>query len=277
MDQRWVKWVVCVLGASLTATAASAMTERDYFSALQFADQHVRKLKDRRTSRAGALLSAPAVEQSDLVSLHGRPWKKGDHWLVVMLKSEELRAAPPSAEGELSHTRRPELALFEYQVVESQPGGDVWVRVEPRSDWGILPVDPRVRSILLRTDESLRQKSKQYIFGTTHWLAAPEVRVGVSPDGLRSPITPLELYPLDLPRLDLGEGKRVLELPALPEPLRAVAKSTGYRIEPSQGMWFEEQDFFGRPVSLFWRQGDPWPAYLKTPYGVSLLIEGESR
>jgi hypothetical protein len=91
-------------------------------------------------------------------------------------------------------------------------------------------------------------------------------------------VTALEFFPLDLPRIERGRGRRIERLPELPAPMRAVAARAGFRGDTRRGLWFEEQDFFGRPIAFFWREGEPWPAYLKTTQGVAVLLEvGDER
>ncbi len=267
--------VVILAGARATY---AALSEDDYFKSLRIADQYVRKLKDRNgdgTVSGSLALGARGPRRSDLKSLQGRTYHVGDQWEVIAWRTDTMRAAAMMSAPSDHPPLRQEMAAFRYTVISVAPGADgvAEIRIEPIDAYGLSSFDPRVKSLTIRTDAKLSQYTKTYVFSVPGMMGMKkEVTVPVSADGIRSGITPLELFPIDMPRLELGEGTRVTKLPELPPALQPIAKSSGYKLRPDEGSWFEESDFFGRPIQMLWRTGEPWPAYLKTPYGVAILV-----
>jgi len=80
-----------------------------------------------------------------------------------------------------------------------------------------------------------------------------------------------------VPDVFTARSDEAIGTPELPKGLRQVASRSGFRIDPSTTKAFEQDDFFGRGVRILWKQGDPWPAYLKTPQGVSILLSKQVR
>ncbi len=267
--------VAILIGAQ--ATYAS-LSEDDYFKSLRIADQYVRKLKDRNAADtpAGASgLEARAPRRSDLRSLQGRSYRVGDQWEVIAWRSDKMQVAAMMSSPSDHPPLRQEMAAFRYTVVSVADGasGVAEIRIEPIEAYGLALFDPRVKSVTIRTDVKLSQYTKTYVFSVPGVMGMKkEVTVPVSADGIRSGITPLELFPIDMPRLEMGDGSRVTKVPELPPVLLPIAKSSGYKLRADEGSWFEETDFFGRPIQMLWRTGEPWPAYLKTPYGVAILV-----
>lgn len=256
------------------------MSEDEYYRALRIADQHVRKkqaMLDSSAAATDALGASSGLRRSSLASLQGRKFKKGDQWEVIALRSEQMRVAAmksaPSEDGHSHGTNRPDIGVFRYTVTGVNDGlADI--QVEQVQKFGIGIYDARVSSLAMKTDQQLMQHEKRYAFVSKR---GEKKDIRVSPDGLRSGITGLELFPLDMPRLEMGDGKRLKKVPVLPEALQKVSSQAGFRIDASEGLWFEESDFFGRPIEIFWKTGDPWPTYMKTSYGVAILVKkGES-
>lgn len=273
--------VGAVVAAGALALPANAMSEQEYFEALRAVNERVEKLRERRSGLDAARSAARPEGDAGVAGVQGlrglrtRAYQVGDSWTVIAMKSEEQRVAALKMAPDAAPRPAPELGVFRYTVVEApERSGEIEIRVEPQASHGISLPDSRVRSLTLRADASFLQKAKVYAFGRG---GSRERRVPVSPDGIRSNVTPLELFPIDLPRIELGEGRRVAELPELPAGIARVARESGYDPKPGDGLWFEEQDFFGRPVELFWRQGDPWPAYIKTPQGLAILVSKGGR
>jgi hypothetical protein len=242
-------WVGLVAAVAFTA-AAHAMSPEDYVAALKVADKGIAR-KKALASSAGAL-SAPLLR-----SLFGRPYQVGDRWEVAayhqrptMMRMSEDPARTGGGTGPVG--------IFLYEVVEVRPGGEVSFRVTQR---GGTSIAPSVRAVTLAASERLRSTERSYDVGGG---AASASRVGE-----------LALVPLDLPDLETAERSDAESIPELPERLRAIAAGAGYRPDPSRGFWFEQDDFFGRPVQAFWQAGDPWPAYLRTPHGVAILLRKE--
>lgn len=65
----------------------------------------------------------------------------------------------------------------------------------------------------------------------------------------------LDLFPLNLPRLDPPEGKIIVR---------------------SDAVEFETQDHFARPLKVIWKKRTPWPSYIQSSAGVAVLRKGFS-
>jgi hypothetical protein len=161
--------------------------------------------------------------------------------------------------------------VFHYEVisVKNDPKPEVIIHVTQREELGVKKPDARVVSLQLLMNDSMNQSAKTYLIKDSQGVAK---RIPVSPDGIRSSITPLELFPLDVPELITAESKEASSMPELPVGLKPLATQAGFSTSPDHGLWFEQDDFFGRPIQALWKQGDPWPAYYRTSNGVSLLI-----
>ncbi len=237
---------------SIGSPARAAMSEREYQSALKIADQYVQR-------RKGAAGSAGAVSASLARSLLGRFYRVGDRWDVAafheiptMVRKMEL----PEGHAHLSQ-KEGLVGIFRYEVTDVVPGESprVTVKVTQIAAYGQGIVDPQVERIELTIDDSLVQKEKVYQISG------------------RSERTVLDVFPLnfaDVATADRKEGPAAL--PELPSKLQAVATKAGYRPDLGRCSWFEQSDFYGRPVQVMWQQGDPWPSYLKTASGVAVLV-----
>jgi hypothetical protein len=140
---------------------------------------------------------------------------------------------------------------------------------------GIEKIDSRVSATRLTVslDGGLRQAGKAYqLRDGSKDFAAPT-------DGFHTPVSYLELLPLEAPDLTTALRGEVKELPVLPAELKTIADAQGANltINPDRAARFEQDDFFGRSVDAIWRQGDPWPVYLKTVTGTAVLIVGVSQ
>jgi hypothetical protein len=159
------------------------------------------------------------------------------------------------------------MSLFRYTVTGVKTG------LRPEVELEITPLDknldPRVEKISIKMNDRLVQNKKVYSIkdksGAIH-------QISVSPDGLRSQLSILDLFPLDVPDVSMAEKQTLTHLPALPSKMQKMASQLGYHPDLSHSSWFDQDDFFGRPVEILWQQGDPWPAYLSTTSGVAILI-----
>jgi hypothetical protein len=140
------------------------------------------------------------------------------------------------------------------------------ISVRQTSDFGMTPVDPKVEELTLTMSDRFVQTEKVY------QIKGSDKPVKVSPDGLRSRITPLELFALDVPDIATAVHNTPSAMPELPGAVQTVATRAGYNPVLSQSTWLDQEDFFGRPVEILWQYGNPWPAYLKTSTGISILL-----
>ena len=170
--------------------------------------------------------------------------------------------------ADLPHLLPPEqrpghAGLFHYEVTASGLDG-VTVRITQRAPLA----DPRVNSVSLTFNAQMEETDKAYS------LVGVAYPVHVSPQGVHSRISRLELFPLDPTELETAARSQTTSMPALPVALSALA-SANLVVAPGTTLAdFQQEDFFGRPIRVLWRQGDPWPAYMSTINGAAVLIKG---
>lgn len=238
-----------------------AMSDSDYLQALKIADQKVAAQKKSRSSTGGALSA------SLLKNLLGRYYEVGDQWEVLAWHFVPSMMRMTSEPNRLDASLR-EAGVFRYQVIAIRTGihPEVDIEVTQLEKLGYKPVDSKVESLRLTLSDSLVQNKKSYLFKNLSEY------IPVSPEGIRSSITPLEFLPLDAPEIMSAMRTQITTLPILPEVIRKVVIPLGYAPDPAKGTWFESEDFFGRPVQLLWQRGDFWPSYLATPGGFAILL-----
>ena len=208
--------------------------------------------------RASAALATPST------------YRVGDHWDVIAWSetSPQARMVPPP-EGRAAPEPTGRLGYFRYEVIQATPV--VRLRVSPLEVAGVPHPDRRIEALELTLDSSRQVTDKVY------HLTGNKIRARVSAQGVHSRISALELFPLDLPELATAEPTAWTALPSLPYGLASLSARFPLTADPARSTWFEQDDFFGRPVQVLWQQGDPWPRYLKTPAGIALLVTDRSR
>jgi hypothetical protein len=251
-----------LLGSLVFSPLSQAeMSHSDYLTALKIADQHVQRQKALRAEDgAGALSTSLARE------LMGRFYQVGDTWDVaaVHVASSMMRR---TADPHQLTDRADEVGLFRYEVVEVKNGAnpEVIIHVRQLEENGFKVVDKRVEKMVLKASAKLEQSAKSYVYA-----GQQSVRTGQALAA--STVTAMELFPLDVPNVLTAQREKGKAIPALPASLAGAVRNFAYSVQPSSTAWFEQDDFFGRPVQFLWQQGDPWPAYLKTPQGVAVLV-----
>lgn len=292
----------------------AAMPEKDYRAALELAEQKVVRKNNLKTlkhtaalARARSLRSnpsstntvgtmAPALSapQPLLKELLNRTYKVGDQWDVAVWQLFQDMSKVTDDENKLSLSVI-HFGIFHYEVTDMQ--NDVQtdmqngnspiltlkvtqttsplnadVKTHSLSGADVQTkhlIDRNVTSLQLKMTEELEQIEKKYILHQN-----TEMRV--SPEGIRSAMTPLELMPLDIPEIFSAKQKILTTLPPLPPPVADFAKKIHFNPNLSQSIYFQQDDFFGRPIDILWQKGEPWPSYLKTPNGIALLLKKES-
>ena len=251
-------------------SALGAMPEADYEAALQVAEKRVSKNK---TLRLGAnTLSGRRESQRWLKDLLGSPYKVGDQWDTAVW---QINRSTMRRTGNPTHLL-PEIVnfgIFHYEVINIKTGDTPTVTLKitqietPQS----RTIDPRVASLNLTMTDEFGQIEKTYFY------KGHPAGVRVSAEGIRSAMTPLELFPLDIPEIATADRKEASRLPELPTKIQSFIEQTQFKPNFSRSVWFEQDDFFGRPIQVLWQQGDPWPSYLNTAYGISLLLPRGNR
>jgi hypothetical protein len=237
------------------------MDQSAYRDALRIADEYVKKQKAVQAD-AGALTTS-MVKQ-----LYGRYYEVGETWEVaaVHIDSSQMRRTGDPAQ---LRDREDRVGLFRYEVKKVTGGAkpEVLVHVTQLARDGLRPIDAKISTVVIKVDDQLRENDKTYV------TAGPAAMVMAGNTGaLKSRATPLELYPLDVPDVVTADHATAASLPELPASLRALAARAGWHPDLGRSTWFDQSDFFGRPLQFLWQQGDPWPTYLKTPNGVAILI-----
>lgn len=275
MRPDWQKLAAIALTTALTAAipakARAEMTESEYRSALKIASEEVQRRKRLAESRANA------VSSSVLRELFGRYYEEGDSWVVAAYREESPMMRMTSDPAHL-RSAEGQVGVFKYEVVKVRTGlnPEVELRVTEAPGFGAAEkIDPRVTHLTLTMNDQLSQSVKQYTFASTGNDAPSEVRV--SAEGIRSSATPMDLFPLDVPDVFTARSDESAVAPKLPDALARVAARAGFAVDSGRTKAFEQEDFFGRAVRILWTQGDPWPAYLKTPQGVAVLLSKQVR
>jgi hypothetical protein len=259
-------WMVGFLLAQLASAstqvpstdASSSQYEEQYKEMLQIAQKKVEHIHQLRAQASGTALSTSLVQ-----NVLGRFYQVGDNWDVLVWQESSTLAAKTAAPT----TYRGRIAEFHYEVTKVNPGSDskVTVKVTQKQDFGLKPLDSRVTSLDLTMSDKFAQSQKTYHFGGTRVFAA-------SPNGLHTAVSLLELCPLDVPDIYTAEQSAPTALPSLPTAFDATAKKAGYSADLSKSAWFDQEDLFGRPIEILWQRGDLWPAYMKTPGGIAILV-----
>jgi len=254
--------------------SAYSSADSSYLNQLKIAERKVLRTQKPR-SDGPSTLSASHLDHSSLTSItpplyFGRNYQVGDTWRVAALQtpSSIMRMTSNPKHLQLLNGR---IGIFRYRVVTVSDGTQPEFTLEVTQESGEKSsIDSRVESLTLKLSHNSVQTLKEYRFrGVNH-------PIRVAPDALRSAITPLEMYPLDVPEIFTAEKTVAQSFPNLPTSLKKIHSQQSHRIDLKQSSWFEQDDFFGRPIQVLWQKGDPWPAYIKTSNGIAILLSQEA-
>lgn len=226
---------------SFKTSAHTLMTHQEYLSALRTMDESM-------------TLQSPELIQYS--------YSVGEWWEVATVRIESKMMRPNNSTLTLQ-SGQTRLGIFKYQVKEIRSNFPQKLVLEvkqiehPRTPL----IDPRLPSLTLIVKLPFHQTEKIY-----------SNSISVSPNGIRSSFSPLELFDLDVPSIVKTFQNKKDKLPDIPKKLLPFAKKLNLSLEHHRNYWFETTDFFGRPIDLIWRPEDPWPLLQKTPHGFSLLI-----
>jgi hypothetical protein len=252
--------IVLLMGVmfGVSEVSRAAMPRELYLKSLQAAEKYV-----QRTKVAGA----GALTASNARMLMGRPYEVGDKWEVAALHINSSIARMTDDEHH-KNDRPDRVAFFRYEVASLYSDGEreTSITVTQAARPGFPLVDSAVSSMILGVNDRLAQVRKDFV------MVRGGAALSASTGGLMASVSLLEFFPLDLPDMSQVEPVKARALPVLPAPLAAVAEKLGFKPDLSRTFEIEDQDFFGRPVEVFWQQGDPWPSVIKTQQGVSILV-----
>ena len=249
------------------------MSDEDYQSALALAQKKVSRQKNAGlTAQSLNPQSLNARSASLIRNPFGRVYQVGDRWEVAAWSFQNTMARMTTDPSQLQ-IKGGQGGIFQYEVKNVQGSGtsqgQVQIQVTQLEAFGVKKTDARVKMLKFILDDQGTQARKIYQIEDR---AGQSHDIPVSPDGIHSAITRLELFPLDIPDLATAERTTASFIPALPDGLQAIATQAGFHPNPATATSYEQDDFFGRGIQAIWEQGDPWPAYFKNSNGVSILI-----
>lgn len=261
---RNLTWIVCFLLFSLFGPVEGHADSRSvYYDSLKVAQA---KLDRQATLRTRSNLASGALSTTLLGQFLGRRYKVGESWKVaawipdpsIMRQTMEANAMQP---------KRGRGGLFRYEVTGVR-GNEVNLEITQLDAPGFPIVDPHVKSLNLTISlaSGFEQTAKKYVLTDNSKIFS------ASSQGLHVPMSHLELFPLEAPELTTAIRSPVRTEPLLPPSLQSVTGGTSLAVNPARATHFEQDDFFGRQVEVIWRQGDPWPAYVKTTNGTAILV-----
>lgn len=263
-NTKWLGGFVALMG--LTSIAAYAQPEgssADWLRRynLDIAEKYAAKARAHRDQMAAGVL----VSQTPLTqALMGSQYHVGDQWDVIAFQNFNTEIAKGDAirDGELRGTP----AGFHYQVTSVNP---LQIEVTQVSIFGLKIVDAEVASVTLKYDAQLKEISKTYHL-------ADHTSATVAAGDLRNRLIPLEAYPIEIPNLEMASPEPATVAPALPGRMGDLGKKAGYAPDLAHSSWIEDDDLFGRAVEILWQKKTPWPSYLKTSLGMSILVRSSN-
>jgi hypothetical protein len=248
---------------ALLPSLCQAMSYQDYKDALKIVQA---KIDRTRSANSASALSSPIIK-----AYFGRYYRVGDAWDVASweLKNPMMSLTPVSENTTVKTGRG---GIFHYEVKDVRNGASPQVVISVRqiSEFGMGPVDPKVQELTLTMSDRFVQTEKAY---RIKGKAKP---IQVSPNGIHTDISPLELFALDVPEIASAVKHTPSSMPELPAAAQTVATQAGYHPDLSQSTWLDQDDFFGRSVEILWQYGNPWPAYLKTSTSLSILLRSNA-
>ena len=226
----------------------ASMPESEYLKALQIADKKVQRQKE-------AQFQSQALSTSTLKSHFGRFYQVGDNWDIAVWKTDRpiMRMTTEPTHLRTTVTNK---AILHYEVIEIS-NGKIEIKITQLEDHGIKINDPKVTQIKLSLNNNLNLISKTFF---------------LSSGSVTSSHNTIDFFPLDVPNLSDADHSDSPNLSEIPPQIQDFTKTVGFKIVPARGTFFEADDFFGRPIQVFWQKGDPWPAYIKNQNGIAILI-----
>ncbi len=245
-----------------TLAAMPASLYQDALSAAERKSSRINHVQQSESFNSNNSENAFTSSTSTLAikNLYGRYYSIGDHWDVYAWQLNH--STFPLKRTPLDQNEVGEGGLFHYEVVQLKNGifPQIIVKITQKE-----AIDSRISQLMITFTDQFVQTEKIYHF------KGSDQGIPVIANGIRSRISPFELYPLDVPDIETAEQSVPKTLPQLPLQIRKAAELDGYKPDLSQSAWFEQDDFFGRPVHVLWQKGNPWPSYIRTQSGIAIL------
>jgi hypothetical protein len=226
---------------------------------------YVNQALEKRKAKLLAL-TADLVETGSgpVESLSGHAYRAGDEWDTVSYYS--IQNALPGGEARTDFAPRGKISSFHYRVVAVAP---LKIEVTETTKFGARKTDPKVASVTLDYDTDFHEIGKSYrlINGQT---------VNAFVHGMHSRGLPLEIYEIDAPDVTSADPVAYQApeelIASMPTELAAIAHALKFTYDAPETRSMQTVDGFGRAVEFVWPKGSPWPAYVKTERGISLLV-----
>lgn len=246
MVSKTIARATATAGLFLVASAAFAQTdEAQLRQSLEIAAKFAREKKLKQVPVARL-----APGSIDLLKLNGKFYHLKDHWTVKFTPNQEVAAMARMAAPDGGEVREGEPSFYEFTVLEVTDEGLARIEVRPRKDREAWSADRNFDHLVLVMNKRFIPLRKEIY----HKGNAQPARV-LRFDSGETMASGFEASPLDLPNLGTDDGK----------PVRDSAGRVA--------LAFDVQDLFGRPVSVLWRQGEMWPAEVRSTAGLATVVE----
>lgn len=208
-----IRWGILAVLISAFALIRTGVSDDDHLAALKIADRYVQRKKALSSDVSGAVSAAIAK------SLLGRYYRVGDTWEVAAYSPVHTQARKVDDPEQLREDNGV-IGIFKYKVTKVTSGfePEVVIEVTQKERFGIKVVDPRVECLTLKINDRMSQNAKSYTF-----RSQPRNAVGVPARGIRSKVSRLEFFPLDVPDMGTAARGASRQMPEVPVPLRAIA------------------------------------------------------
>ncbi|MDR3606962.1 MAG: hypothetical protein P4M08_06225 [Oligoflexia bacterium] len=260
---RFVCGLIMVTALSaLPALASEYPRERNAFyrQNLDFVNQALEKRKKKLTQLTADLVEYGA---NPVESIMGRSYRIGEEWDVVSYYNLQNASALPGGSARTDFAPHGRISAFHYRVSSIAP-----LRIEVTET---KKTDPSVTSVTLAFDAEFHEIAKAYHRtdgSTTEGLV----------HGMHTRFLPLEIYEIDAPQVSTAESVPYQTpdelIASMPAPLAAIAHSSRFSYDADNASSMRTIDGFGREVDFVWQKGNPWPSYVKTDRGISILTNG---
>lgn len=228
----------------VSAVGFAQVESGQYNELIAIASKHAAEKQLRQIP--GARLGSRA---QNALKLNGRFYEPGQSWLVKFLPTSDpavagmSRKSAPLAEPTLT----PQPTTYEFKVLEVTPEHQANIQIKQRILPGDASGDGRVERIVLTMSAQFTPVRKSVFYRDGR---RP---ISIDFEGHGALAMGFEATPVDLPNLNSDDGHPVSD-----------ANGRG-------ALEFRVSDLFGRPVEALWREGELWPAVVKSVAGTAVV------
>jgi hypothetical protein len=207
--------------------------------------KHVQEQKLKRVP--GARLGLASIQT---LKLGSRFYQAGQTWSVRFTPNGDPNVAAMVRKVDISSVAEVarDAATFDYRVLGFDDAGNARISVTQRVGANELRAEPRVDHVVLSVNRKFSPVRKEIFY-----------RDGRAPLTIRYDSGAVTMMgfsaaPIDLPNLDNDDGSEIED-------------------GGKKALQFEVMDLYARPVTTIWREGELWPALVKTTAGDAVLIK----